>query len=222
MGSGLAIPLKMFGLQRSCNNITLRCLLDRFHVKSLEKAPGAEWKHGPPAGIAAKKSTRCVFCFRSPWAWLPSMFRWSHSDDRDNDPKFDRGWTFAEFLRRPHYDWPSPVARWNAINRIYVDFAAAHPDRCGRVHAERMTSNTAVIWTVTDLGRRLALAPRAPEIEDYTRRIDNCRRWQPKPMNYGDYLERRYLAYYSEDDLALVWSGLDKQLLADLGYSREG
>ena len=51
------IPLKMFGLQRTCTNVVLKGLVRNFHIDSQEI--GREWKHGP-IGKAAADGLRIV------------------------------------------------------------------------------------------------------------------------------------------------------------------
>jgi len=127
----------MFGLQRTCTNVVLKGIKKNFRMISRER--GREWKHGR-VRKSADDIPILVFCFREPFAWLSSMYRWSFSGDRHGCPHFCKAWSFTDFLARRHYDWPTPVDRWNDLNRHYLNWVQDHPERGIVVRSEDMMS----------------------------------------------------------------------------------
>ena len=141
---------KLFGLQRTCTNLLLRALCGSYGVASIEV--GYEWKHGR-IGPAAGTGAAIVCSVKDPYAWLASMYRFSRtSGDQDGCPFFEMSWDFSEFLRRPHYDWPHPVRRWNALTAHYVDWVAEHPEQGFLVLSERLMKLESQARAIREIG----------------------------------------------------------------------
>jgi hypothetical protein len=210
-----AKTVKMFGLQRTGTNVVLKGLKANFYIRSVEH--GREWKHGP-----VKKSgeeVQClVFCFREPFAWLASMYRFSFTGAGGGCPHFRRSWSFSKFLRSPHYQWDTPLDRWNEMNRHYLDWIAAHPDRGIAVRCEDMLSPEQAAQQYLRIGQHFGLARLSSVVHTFRRRITPTQRIAKRPMNFDYYRERRYLAMYSAQELAEVRARVDPEVVARLGY----
>jgi hypothetical protein len=210
-----APTLKMFGLQRTCTNVILKGLTVNFHVRSVEH--GREWKHGP-----VKRSgddVRClVFCFREPLAWLVSMYRFSFTGAGNGCPHFRRRWSFADFLAGPHYEWPTPLDRWNAMNRHYLEWIAAHPDRGIAVRSEDMMSAEDARRQYLRIGEHFGLARRSEHVHVFRRRITPTQKIARRAMDFAYYQDRRYLTQYTPEDQAAVLRAADPWVMAQLGY----
>jgi hypothetical protein len=207
--------LKMFGLQRTCTNVVLKGLKANFHVQSVEH--GREWKHGP-----VKKSgeeVQClVFCFREPLAWLVSMYRFSFTGAGHGCPHFRPSWSFSKFLVSPHYQWETPLDRWNDMNRHYLEWIAAHPQRGIAVRCEDMMSPEQAAQQYLRIGQHFGLVRRAEVVHTFRRRITPTQRIAKRAMNFDYYRERRYLAMYEPQELANVRSRVDPEVVARLNY----
>jgi hypothetical protein len=210
-----AKTVKMFGLQRTGTNVVLKGLKANFYIQSVEH--GREWKHGP-----VKKSgeeVQClVFCFREPLAWLASMYRFSFSGAGHGCPHFRRSWSFSQFLVKRHYQWDTPLDRWNEMNRHYLDWIAAHPERGIAVRCEDMLSPEQAAEQYLRIGQHFGLVHRDKVVHTFRRRITPTQRIARRPMNFDYYRERRYLAMYEPQELADVRARVDPEVVARLGY----
>jgi len=217
MSHDAALTLKMFGLQRTCTNVVLKGLLTNFFVVSCEQ--GREWKHGK-IGPSGEDIQAIVCCFREPLAWLVSMYRWSFSDDLHGCPHFDKSWSFAEFLVNRHYDWPNPLSRWNEINRHYLEWLHAHPKRGIAVRSEDMMSIESACQQYLRIGAHFSLWLRSDRVHVFTNRVDNTQALTPSPMNYGYYMQRQYLAEYTNELRSAIVRNADQWVVDQLGYNK--
>jgi hypothetical protein len=206
----------MFGLQRTCTNVVLKGLKANFFVASRER--GREWKHGP-IGRSGDDIPVIVCCFREPLAWLVSMYRWSSSDDRDGCPHFRKGWSFTDFLANRHYDWPTPLDRWNAMNRHYLEWLQAHSQRGIAVRSEDMMSPDDARRQYLRIGDHFALRRRSQHVHVFKRRVNNSQVLQRRAMDFDYYTQRRYLAEYPDDVHDAVMRGADPWVVEKLGYA---
>jgi hypothetical protein len=211
-----APSVKMFGLQRTCTNVVLTGLKAKFFIASRER--GREWKHGP-MGRAGDDTPVIVCSFREPLASLVSMDRWSFSSDRDGCPHFRKGWSFAEFLANRHYDWPTPLDRWNEINRHYLEWVQAHLQRGIALRSEDMMSPDDARRQYLRIGDHFFLRQRGDHVHVFKRRVNNSQALLQQPMNFDDYTQRRYLAEYPDDVRAGLVRGADPWVLEQLGYT---
>lgn len=220
---GEAAPsVKMFGLQRTCTNVVLKGLKANFFVTSRER--GREWKHGL-IGRSGDEIPIIVCCFREPLAWLVSMYRWSFSGDRDGCPHFRKGWSFVDFLANRHYDWPTPLDRWNAINRHYLEWLQANPERGIAVRSEDMMSLDDARQQYLRIGEHFSLRRRGGHVHVFKRRLNNSQVLQRRSMDFDYYTQRRYLAEYPDNMRTGVVRRADPWVLEQLGYTdltREG
>lgn len=211
-----APAVKMFGLQRTCTNVVLKGLKANFVVASRER--GREWKHGRIAR-SGEDVPVVVCCFREPLAWLVSMYRWSHSGDRDGCPHFRTGRSFADFLANRHYDWPTPLDRWNALNRHYLEWLHAHPQRGLAVRSEDMMSPDDARRQYLRISAHFSLRRRSEHVHVFKRRVNNSQVLQRRPMDFDYYTQRQYLAEYPDDARFAVVRGVDPWVLERLGYT---
>ena len=216
MSAEFAPSIKMFGLQRTCTNVVLKGLLENFFVVSRED--GREWKHGR-IGQSGEDIPIIVCCFREPLAWLVSMYRWSFSDDRDGCPRFRKEWSFEDFMFNPHYDWPTPLDRWNAINRHYLEWIQTHPERGIAVRSEDMMSPDDARRQYVRIGEHFSLRQRGEHIHVFRYRVDNSQQVSQTLMDFDYYKQRRYLAEYTDDARMSVARHADPWVLEQLGYT---
>jgi len=216
---------KMFGLQRTGTNHVRWGLRQNFYAKSVEV--GREWKHGPILAsgrdLIDGHPICIVVCVRDPWAWLPSMYRWARTgQDEHASRSFSRKWDFATFLQRPHYEFASPMDRYNARYREYLDWLARHPGQGVLVHSEDLMPTAAAAREFKRIGDQLGLQRRhnVPLVSEW--RIDALSRQTREAMDFAHYLERKYLSRYTDELQQLVSDALDETLLKELGYGREG
>jgi hypothetical protein len=146
------------------------------------------------------------------------MYRFSFTGAGGSCPHFRRSWSFAKFLRSPHYQWETPLDRWNEINRHYLDWIAAHPDRGIAVHCEDMLSPEQAAAQYLRIGHHFGLVRRSEVVHTFRRRITPTQRIAKRAMNFDYYRERRYLAMYESQELANVRSRVDPEVVARLNY----
>jgi hypothetical protein len=208
--------VKMFGLQRTCTNVVLKGLKANFFIASRER--GREWKHGK-IGRSGQDIPAIVCCFREPLAWLLSMYHWSFSGDQHGCSHFRKGWSFGQFLARQHYEWPTPLDRWNALNRHYLEWLHAHPNEGIAVRSEDMMSQDDARKQYLRIGEHFGLRHRSQHIRVFQRRVNNTQVLLRRPRDFGYYGQRRYLDQYSGESLAAVAANSDPWLLEQLDYA---
>lgn len=211
-----APSIKMFGLQRTCTKVVLKGVKANYFVTSRER--GREWKHGQ-IGLSGDDVPIIVCCFRNPLARLTSMYRWSHSGDRHGCPHFRRGWSFAEFLSRPHYDWPTPLERWNALNLHYLEWIQTHPERGLAVRSEDMMSLEDARRQYLRIGVHFALRPQSDCVHVFDRRVNCSQELLTDAMEFDYYRQRRYLTDYSSEARAEISRQADPWVLRQLAYT---
>lgn len=216
MPNNRAPSIKMFGLQRTCTNVVLKGLKANFFVASREK--GREWKHGR-IGRSGDDVPIVVCCFREPLAWLASMYRWSFSGDKNGCPHFRTAWTFTDFLANPHYEWPTPLDRWNKINRHYLDWLQANPTRGIAVRSEDMMSLEDARREYVRIGEQFSLRRRSTQVHVFKKRVNNSQELMRRPMDFDYYAERRYLAQYSVDVRHELARNVAHDVVEQLGYA---
>ncbi|GEM_PF-5891814 len=146
------------------------------------------------------------------------MYRWSFSGDRDGCPHFRKGWSFADFLANRHYDWPMPLDRWNAINRHYLEWLQANPERGIAVRSEDMMSLDDARWQHLRIGAHFSLRRRSDHVHVFKRRVNNSQVLQRRPMDFDYYTQRRYMAEYTPETRAAVVRSADAWVLERLDY----
>jgi hypothetical protein len=202
----------MFGLQRSCTNLVRRALCESYEVQSSEI--GREWKHGPIAQSACDRLA-IVCCVRDPYAWLWAMYRFScNARDVDGCPNFQRDWSFADFLDKPHYSWRNPIERWNVMNTHYMDWVDEHPAQGIVVRSEGMMEIGSQYSAFAAIGKHFAWEGEPVVFE---RRVQHCTPRLGPVMDFEYYRKRQYLEAYSQEMLGKVTELLDVRLREQLG-----
>lgn len=216
------IPFKMFGLQRTGTNLMVALMQRNFHVHSLEI--GAEWKHGPlesPDRQWNGVPARFVLCVRNPYAWAVScyrLFRRTYEGDSSVAPQFQRdpSMSFEEFAVTPTYEFETPIHRWNAMNRLWLDTLPA--DR--RVVVRQEDQLDGQMRVLEKVEGELHLERLAPAIRMIEKRID-INAAPAGEMNRDYCIDREYMASYTPALLDRVNATLDWGLMAELGYPAE-
>lgn len=206
----------MFGLQRTCTNVVLKGIKKNFRMISRER--GREWKHGR-VRKSADDIPILVFCFREPFAWLSSMYRWSFSGDRHGCPHFCKEWSFTEFLARRHYNWPTPVDRWNDLNRHYLNWVQDHPERGIVVRSEDMMSPKDARRQYLRIGEKFGLERTSDQIHVFRRRVNQSQKLLPEPMDFSYFTERLYLDQYPGEVRDFLAERIDSWVTGQLSYS---
>jgi hypothetical protein len=214
----------MFGLQRTCTNLVRRLLMDNFDTLTCER--GLEWKHGPVKSTDRHidgRRMRLVVCVRDPLVWLPACRRYFNGHKGSDNTvcrHFRRRWSLADFCRRRHYRWASPVDRWNEMNRHWLDVLKANPELGVVVRSEDLMSPEGQTADIRRIQEALSLAP-TREFQPIVNRVDNLCQVRRQRMDFGYYNHRAYLDDYPPKLLAWVVDRLDKSLMAELGYATE-
>jgi hypothetical protein len=180
-----------------------------------------EWKHGP-IGQAAADGLCIVCCFRNPWAWLVSMYRWSFANDRDGCPHFKPTWSFREFLQRPHYAFAQPLDRWNTLNRHYLQWLADHPRQGIAVRSEDLLGPELAMQQYERIGTHFGWQRVDPSrFHVFQRRVNNLQGLDA-PMDFAYYTERRYLHDYDQASLQALTQTVDPWVIDRLEYASWG
>jgi hypothetical protein len=220
------IPFKMFGLQRTCTNITRKLILNNFRVRSMEI--GAEWKHGPVKEVFSRtvdgEPIRMVFMVKDPYAWAYSCYRYFQNtfrQDNTNCGHFRKKWSFEKFVRSPHYNWQSPAHRWSVMNRHYLSAAARAPDRSIVLHAERAYGDENQKAVIAGVQMAFRLDKLSDEPWTCNKRLSHGR-VTDAAMDVSHFEERRYLDKYAPEMLDHFNKGLAPGLMEELGYTFVG
>lgn len=180
------------------------------------------WKHGWLPSSNALGNTFIIICVRHPLDWMLACYEYfvrEHGKDTTICSQFSPTWTFEEFLRRPHYFWPSPAERWNVMNQHWLN--RVHETGSGTiVRAEMLQSLALQSKTFHNL-----LSDYDPFMEVEVdkllvanRMTNNCSS-SSAPMDSHKYWERRYLEQYTPKMLQNVKEILDERLMQQLGYT---
>ena len=221
------IPFKVFGLQRTCTNLMVHLLKLNFLVQPTEA--GGHWKHGPARGFPWEfegHAVRLVICVKDPLAWLDSFYRWcrrnARADGEFSDPglhasKFDKTYDFAQFLHSPCYDQPTPMDRWNQLNRHWLELSG--DDRLVQVvRAEDVYAPAGQRRTLRRIEREFGLSRRCRLLHVEPRRVAVSQRVTDKPMNPEYFQQHVYLQSYTADLLDFLSRRVDHDLMARLNY----
>src|SRR5579859_5248770 len=218
-----SVPFKVFGLQRTGTNLMRALLSLNFRVEYLEESASG-WKHGPlrlPGGMWNGKPARFVHCVKNPYSWAVSCYRFfraSHGSDPTMAPQFqvDPTMSFEEFVITPSYSFPTPIDRWNQMNRLWLNTLPC--DRTLLVRQEDQFHQQLQI--LQDAERKLQLHRNADRLQPIEQRVDvDAKRHGPMNRNY--YLDRQYLAEYSPTLLERVNALVDPSLMRQFGYRLE-
>lgn len=220
-----SVPVKMFGLQRSCTNLTLKLLTTNLDVRSTEK--GTEWKHGFCKQFPRKHDgddVKLMVCLKDPYAWLFSMYRMC---SKGLDPKhtlkrsgFKRAWTFSDFLRNPHYSLDTPMHRWMSLYDHWVGLHEQYPQDVFLIRSDSLQTADGQAAMVTTIAEALGL--QVPDtIKTFDKYIGICMR--PKAHNQARswYNGKEYLKEYTVEDLEHVSSIIPDDFMERAGYVKE-
>ncbi|HEY8750122.1 MAG TPA: sulfotransferase domain-containing protein [Tepidisphaeraceae bacterium] len=213
------IGFKVFGLQRTGTNLMAALLERNFHVQSLE--PWTEWKHGPvrqPGLVWEGQAVRFILCVRDPYAWLGSCYRYFQkavARDPSVPEQFRKNpsQTFEQFVTRSCYEFENPVDRWNRMNKHW--WKALGSERAAVVRHEDQLQDQIPI--LENMERALELKRRGESLRRIRKRVDVVPGNQPVERNY--FLNREYLAEYSEHLLDFVRERLDRRVVSHFGYA---
>ncbi|WP_081452394.1 hypothetical protein [Verrucomicrobium spinosum] len=211
------------GLQRTCTNVIEFLFSRQLNAPRTTQFFGSVyWKHGWLPSSNALGNTFIIICVRHPLDWMLACYEYfvrEHGKDTTICSQFSPTWTFEEFLRRPHYFWPSPAERWNVMNQHWLN--RVHETGSGTiVRAEMLQSLALQSKTFHNL-----LSDYDPFMEVEVdkllvanRMTNNCSS-SSAPMDSHKYWERRYLEQYTPKMLQNVKEILDERLMQQLGYT---
>lgn len=220
-----ATPFKVYGLQRTGTNLMQALMARNFHVRYLtEQATG--WKHGPLSEAAMANDgvpTRFIFCVKNPYAWLVSCYRYfrgGYQLDQTLPASFyaDPSMSFEEFLHRPMYEFPTPLHRWNFMNRCWL--MSLPEKRTVVARQEDHLQDELQHRLLAEIECKFSLRRRSEHLEVTDRQVD-VNTTVKGPVDRDRYLLREYMAEYSPSLLALVNQSLDHALVSRLGYVPE-
>lgn len=222
------VPFKVFGLQRTCTNLTVHLLTKNYRVVPTES--GGQWKHGCVRHFPWQQDgepVRVIICVKHPLAWLDSFYRWCKGnalpDGRFNDgglikAKFIPTMSFAGFLRMPCYEHATPIDRWNAMNQHWLGLSA-DPQAVQIVRSEEYYDIAGQRRVLRRLERAFGLERSRERILGQHRRVSANGRVKRVPMAFDYYTQEHYLESYSPFLLQFVRERVDLQLLEQLRYT---
>jgi hypothetical protein len=111
-----------------------------------------------------------------------------------------------------------PLDRWNAINRHYLEWLQANPERGIAVRSEDMMSLDDARRQYLRIGAHFSLRRRSDHVHVFKRRVNNSQVLQRRPMDFDYYTQRRYLAEYTSETRAAVVRSADPWVLERLDY----
>lgn len=119
------------------------------------------------------RPARFVLCVRHPCAWLVAClryFRRAREFDRTVAPQFlrDPSMSFEEFALSPCYGFPTPVHRWNIMNRLWLNTLPR--DRTAVIRQEDQQLDQVPVLERVE--RTLGLARTTTDLEPFAERID--------------------------------------------------
>lgn len=215
---------KLYGLQRTCTNLTKRLLTRNLDIASAEK--GNPWKHGTVGDFPKEHKgspLHLVICYKDPYAWLYSMYKFAASNkdpiDTTKDAKFKLGWTFSEFLRAPHYEFDNPIDRWNKMNAYWMDVQDKNPELVFSVFSEDLQTVKGQQAMIKAFRSHACVNLLTNPLYTETRSVTPGASTLRQKHDASFYHSSKYLIHYSEDDLEWVNENLEKSAtMKNLGY----
>lgn len=212
------------GLQRTCTNLFEHYFNTHLSAPRVTQFHGGQgyWKHGWLPVADQLRDLFVIVCVRHPLHWLSACYDYflkEHGKDRSICPRYNPEWTFEEWVQKPHYQWPSPVERWNVMNEHWLRRVAELGVNAVIVRAEDCQTE----WLQRSTFKRV-LAQYDPLLpvqltEGYVpNRLTNTNNQTVKGMDPTPYLHRTYLERYTPEMKDKVLQILDGRLLRKLGY----
>lgn len=196
--------IKLYGLQRTCTNIT-KVGLKTFFNANITEAYG--WKH---SFISDKlpEDVNVVICVKNPFAWLDSMYRWGFHKDATHCPHWNKAWDFDTFLHSPHYIWDNPVLRYKAINNSHLDWHKDNTSRSVIVKAEKLQIPEKQVEIFKALGIKFKLKP-IKTIRAFHKAASNVATLLPKRHNFRYYNNHQYMDKFSREQIKYIMGLLE-------------
>ena len=197
---------KLFGLQRTCTNV-VRWLI-RYYLNGDDTEHGSEWKHGIIKETAYKKDVKIIVCTKDIHAWLHSIWSYFRNcHDGQRCPHHDRNCSLRQFIRNQHYQWNNPIIRWNKMNKHWLDFIEANPERGIVIKSEDLLTPEGQLSQLQKLCNFGFKWERA--FSPILKRVNiNCT-LNHSNLDFDFYLQRKFMANYSSSDLKWVASEID-------------
>lgn len=201
---------KLFGLQRSGTNLIRVIMRNYFNAEDCEN--GKEWKHGY-IGTCLYDDVKLLVCVKDVHSWMRSCFQYFHVGDPTNDKQFNKRWTLNEFIHNRHYEWASPIHRWNELNEHYLSNITGNKGILLR--SEDMNDEKSQIKQMERL-KSFGFNQKAP-FEAVTRRATNTAQLGGH-FHWDYYTEKKFMQMYSTEDLEYIDGLVDHNLRRELGY----
>ena len=209
--------IKQFGLQRSGTNV-IKWLMERHYFVWIDVNRNG-WKHGFVG--EASQSIDLILISKNVFAWLDSIFRYSHPVTAADDPGI-----FSRFLRSPYIfenaDAPNPVAQWNLMNGHWHSLDLS-PRKVVPIRYDDLVYDAEA--TCEKLAGKFGIERRPVVFKLPAGKMDTG--WETTgetdcPMNLEYYRFKEYLKRFSDEDVEWVSGQVDSQLAMSMGYSECG
>ena len=179
------------------------------------------WKHMliPPTQeleqiINCLNHLKFITLVKNPYSWLLSLSRrpYHHHSKSDSLEKFlTQEWRTVGRENAPK-NFHSPIEMWNQKNRAYLELVHYLPGMC--IKYEDLLADPQLV--VNGISDSLGI-PRNTQF--FTNIQASTKKDNSNFDRYQDYyLNERWKEKYDENTLAIVSKGLDKSLVAELGY----
>lgn len=208
--------IKIFGLPRSCTNVTEVLLVKNFKVRVLTNFPC--WKHGHNTYKSRKlndKEKRAVtdhleyvVCTKNPYLWLVSIL--DFENDHLADQKKHRD--LLDYITGNtcyHYPDNNPIAMFNELNAHWLSIAKD----VFRVDAEQLSSERVQLQMLQIVQKKFDLQLKLEQLEPQASRVGPSIKIEKQKFKKRDYLSR-----YTPKMLREVASRLDSKLMKQMGY----
>jgi hypothetical protein len=148
------------------------------------------------------------------------MYRFScHEPDQHGCRCFRKYWSFAEFCASRHYEWESPVLRWNEISRHHCEWVWAHPQRGIIVRSEDLLGLPEQESQFSRVGTFFGWPRRRPgPIQTFQKRVRHAGPSFGAAMDWDYGKSWEFLGAYDRDTLEQVREQLDQEIASALAY----
>lgn len=200
--------IKVFGLPRSCTNITEVLLRTNFEVTVINNFPC--WKHGKNTheGRSLQDEKRNIYtdelkfviCKKHPFDWLWSMYTFEKRKESPSE--------FIQCKGFRHYKKHNPIDIFNELTKHWLTM---YDDKSIMVSVKQEDLITNQILAMEEMRDNLGLAMKGEELVEIKKRINPKRKFSSDPY------EPKKIGF-SKKDLRYIIDRLDMKAVELAGY----
>jgi hypothetical protein len=204
--------IKIFGLPRSCTNVTEYMLRDNFRVRVLTNYPC--WKHGENTFVGRELHDRernidtddmkFIVCTKNPYDWLFSLYTF------ENRTKRSKHRTMLDFLDGTawHYKDQNPIDVFNKLTKHWLTMLT-DPNIIQQVKYEDILKDQATLFE--KIAKIFQLPPKRKKFAVLQSRIDPCIKNTKKEF-------KKRVNKFSPDLIRYINKRLDPKVVEMAGY----